>query len=153
MAPSLDVILCIYQDWHEHYLCDTTYKSSFSRNTTGSGSLIAALSRPRASSAEYGTSTFSPGHAPYHAAKHWKGEKKNNSAWDVRNNDSNHCGVGYVPNSTSREWGRRQRMGKEAYSQLIIQSICPCLITNSKECSKSLTKKNEGYNFSSTLKE
>ena len=43
----------------------TTYNNSFSRKTTGSGSLIAALSKPRASSDEYGDKTFNPGHEPY----------------------------------------------------------------------------------------
>lgn len=46
----------------------TTYSNSFSRKTTGSGSLIAALRRPRASSAEYGVRTFKPGTEAYHAA-------------------------------------------------------------------------------------
>jgi hypothetical protein len=46
----------------------TTYNNSFSRKTTGSGSLIAALSKPRASSDEYGAKTFNPGHEPYQDA-------------------------------------------------------------------------------------
>lgn len=46
----------------------TTYNNSFSRKTTGSGSLIAALSKPRASSDEYGDKTFNPGHEPYQDA-------------------------------------------------------------------------------------
>ena len=45
-----------------------TYNNSFSRKTTGSGSLIAALSSPRASSELYGDSTFNPGQEAYHAA-------------------------------------------------------------------------------------
>lgn len=49
-------------------ISDATHSNSFSKKTTGSGSLIAAFSRPRASSEEYGASTFNPGHAPYHAA-------------------------------------------------------------------------------------
>ena len=49
----------------------STHNNSFSRNTTGSGSLMAAFSSPRASSDEYGASTFKPGQAPYHAAKHY----------------------------------------------------------------------------------
>ena len=59
-----------------------TYSNSFSRKTTGSGSLIAALSSPRASSELYGDSTFNPGQEAYHAAKHWiitkKTKKKSN---------------------------------------------------------------------------
>jgi len=46
--------------------------SSFSRNTTGSGSLIAAFSKPLASSAEYGDITLSPGQWLYQAPKHWE---------------------------------------------------------------------------------
>ena len=48
----------------------TTHRNEFSRKTTGSGSLMAAFSRPRASSDEYGANTFKPGHEAYHAAKH-----------------------------------------------------------------------------------
>mmetsp|Transcript_32651 Transcript_32651/g.97411 ORF Transcript_32651/g.97411 Transcript_32651/m.97411 type:complete len:216 (-) Transcript_32651:601-1248(-) len=40
---------------------DVPYSSSFSKNTTGSGSRIAALSSPRASSESYGASTLRPG--------------------------------------------------------------------------------------------
>jgi len=47
---------------------NTTYSNSFSRKTTGSGSLIAALSKPRASSDEYGVRTFNPGHEAYQDA-------------------------------------------------------------------------------------
>jgi len=46
----------------------TTYSNSFSRKTTGSGSLIAALSKPRESSDEYGVRTFNPGHDAYQDA-------------------------------------------------------------------------------------
>ena len=53
-----------------------TYNNSFSRKITGSGSLIAALSSPRASSELYGDSTFNPGQEAYHAAKHWIITKK-----------------------------------------------------------------------------
>mmetsp|Transcript_20269 Transcript_20269/g.71676 ORF Transcript_20269/g.71676 Transcript_20269/m.71676 type:complete len:242 (-) Transcript_20269:225-950(-) len=48
----------------------TPYMSSFSRNTTGSGSRMAALMRPLASSALYGDSTLRPGTDEYHAPKH-----------------------------------------------------------------------------------
>lgn len=38
---------------------DSPYRISFSRNTTGSGSLMAAFSKPLASSASYGAMTCS----------------------------------------------------------------------------------------------
>lgn len=44
-----------------------TYRSSFSKKTTGSGSLIADFNKPRASSEEYGVRTLSPGIEPYQA--------------------------------------------------------------------------------------
>merc|ERR1719223_860967 len=50
----------------------TPYISSFSRNTTGLGSRIAAASRPLASSQLYGERTLRPGTLEYHAAKHWE---------------------------------------------------------------------------------
>lgn len=56
------------QNHHTHKLSDITYSNSFSRKTTGSGSLMAAFNRPRASSELYGASTFNPGHEAYHAA-------------------------------------------------------------------------------------
>jgi len=46
------------------------YIGSFSKNTTGLSSLIAALSNPLASSAFHGATTFSPGQCAYQAAKH-----------------------------------------------------------------------------------
>lgn len=46
----------------------STYSNSFSRKTTGSGSLMAAFSSPRASSDEYGVNTFNPGQEAYHDA-------------------------------------------------------------------------------------
>jgi len=48
------------------------YINSFSKNTTGFGSLIAALSKPLASSASYGVTTFNPGKLLYQAAKHYE---------------------------------------------------------------------------------
>lgn len=48
----------------------TPYIISFSRNITGSGSLIAALKRPILSLALYGEMTFRPGHEANQAPKH-----------------------------------------------------------------------------------
>merc|ERR1719271_1011345 len=49
---------------------DVPYNSSFSRNTTGFGSRMAAFNKPLASSALYGATTFNPGHWENHDAKH-----------------------------------------------------------------------------------
>ncbi|KAH3669963.1 hypothetical protein OGATHE_002776 [Ogataea polymorpha] len=46
---------------------DSPYNSSFSKKTTGLGSLIAALRRPLQSSEENGEITFKPGIDPYQA--------------------------------------------------------------------------------------
>src|SRR5690606_23005710 len=47
------------------------YRISFSRNTIGFGSRIAALSRPLASAAEYGAITLSPGTWAYQVLNSW----------------------------------------------------------------------------------
>lgn len=50
----------------------TPYIISHSRNTTGSGSLIADLSKPKLSVQFHGVTTFNPGTEPYQAAKHYE---------------------------------------------------------------------------------